>query len=196
MIKVGITGGIGSGKSTITNFFRLIGIPVYQSDMRAKQLTQTNPTIINGLKKILDPDIYDASGILDRKRMASLIFTNEQLRLQVNQLIHPAVRHDFKQWANQCTYAPYVVCEAAIMIESGSYIDMDKIILVTAPTEQRITRTMLRDKLSRNQVLNRIESQLPTEQLLPYASYIVCTDDEHFILPQLISIDSELRNTK
>ncbi len=193
MIKVGITGGIGSGKSTITNFFRLIGIPIYQSDIRAKQLTQTDTTIINGLKKIIAPDIYDASGMLDRKRMASIIFSNEELRQKVNALIHPAVRQDFRQWAAQCTQAPYVVCEAAIMIESGSYADMDKIILVNAPTQQRIERTMLRDKLSQQQVINRIESQMPTEQLMPYATYIVSTDDQHFILPQLISIDTELK---
>lgn len=194
MIKVGITGGIGSGKSTITNFFNLLGIPIYQSDIQAKQLQQSNKKIIDGLKKIFSPDIYLPNGQLNRQLMASIIFTNTDLRQQVNQLIHPIVRTDFRQWASTHTNTPYVVCEAAIMIESGSYADMDKIIVVDAPLQQRIERTMLRDKITRQQVENRIKSQMPTEALLPYANYIINTDDKHFVIPQLLTIDKELRN--
>lgn len=195
MIKIGITGGIGSGKSTITNFFRTLGIPIYSSDLRAKMLTQNNDNIINGLKQLISPNIYDANGQLDRKLMAQLIFNNETLRLQVNQLIHPAVRHDFAQWTNNYeTKVPYVICEAAIMIESGSYADMDKIIVVTAPIEQRIVRTMTRDHITRDQVISRINTQMKDEQLIRYANYIVSTDDRHFIIPQLLTIDSDIRN--
>lgn len=194
MIRIGLTGGIGSGKSTITQLLTTIGVPVYISDIRSKQLTQSDPTIISGLKRLLGDDIYSADGLLNKKKMAQMIFNDKDLLAQVNGLIHPVVHNDFDRWAEEQGEAgvPYVVNEAAIMIENGGYKRMDKVIVVTAPLEQRIARTMARDNASREQVISRINNQMSDEEKVKYADFVITTDDKHFIIPEILKIHNEL----
>lgn len=195
MIKLGITGGIGSGKSTITQMFHVIGVPVYVSDERSKYLSQTNSEIIAGLKQILGDDIYDEMGRLDRKRMASVIFADKEKLQKVNALIHPIVNRDFIEWAEEqkSKGVPYVVNEAAIMIESGSHKLMDKLLVVTAPVEQRVERVMKRDGVGEQQVKSRISNQMSDKEKVEIADYVIVTDDHHFIMPEILALDEELR---
>lgn len=195
MIKLGITGGIGSGKSTITQMFRIIGVPVYVSDERSKYLSQTNSEIIAGLKQILGDDIYDEMGHLDRKRMASVIFADKEKLQKVNALIHPIVNRDFIEWTEEqkSKGVPYVVNEAAIMIESGSHKLMDKLLVVTAPVEQRVERVMKRDGVGEQQVKSRINNQMSDKEKVEIADYVIVTDDHHFIMPEILALDEELR---
>lgn len=194
MIRIGLTGGIGSGKSTITQLFNTLGVPVYIADIRSKELTQNNTEIRNGLKSLLGDDIYGADGLLDKKRMAQMIFGDKDLLAKVNALIHPIVHHDFDMWAveQEKKGACYVVNEAAIMVENGGYKRMDKLIVVTAPIEQRIERTMARDNATREQVEARINNQMPDEEKVKVADHVIVTDDKHFILPEILEIHKQL----
>jgi len=198
MIKVGLTGGIGSGKSTITQLLTTIGVPVYISDIRSKELTQNNCEIRQGLKEILGNDIYGADGTLNKKKMAQMIFNDKALLERVNGLIHPIVHKDFDMWAaeQEKRGVPYVVNEAAIMVENGGYKRMDKLIVITAPLEQRIARTMARDNASREQILSRINNQMPDEEKTKKADYVITTDDKHFILPEILAIHNKLTNNE
>ncbi|MBQ3634121.1 MAG: dephospho-CoA kinase [Bacteroidales bacterium] len=194
MIKVGITGGIGSGKSTIAKTFAALGIPVYFCDIEAKRLTETDRNIVSGLKALLGNDIYTPLGQLRRAEMAAMIFANKTLLAQVNRLIHPVVLSDFERWAvrQKDNGAPWVLCEAAVLVESGLIDRVDRVIVATLPTHTRIKRTMLRDKLSFTDVSRRVNNQLDNDQLIKHADYVISPDDTHFILPSIINICQEL----
>lgn len=194
MIKVGLTGGIGSGKSTIARAFEVLGTPVYYADARSKHLTVTDQRIISGLKEIIGPDVYFADGSLDKKRMAAAIFSNKEQLAKVNALIHPIVAADFEQWAREQAKRgiKYVVHEAAILIENGSYRNFDMILLATAPEQVRVTRTAIRDSATPEQILARIRNQMPDEQKLPYATHVLTTDDHQPVLKHIISIHNKL----
>lgn len=195
MKKVGITGGIGSGKSTVSQAFQSLGIPIYCSDIRSKMLVANDTRIISGLKKILGDDIYSSTGQLDKRRMAAEIFTDKTKLERVNSLIHPIVNENFALWAEQQEQngAPYVINEAAIMIENGSYKLLDHIIIVTAPLELRIQRCIERDHAERTAIEQRINNQIPENEKLSYADDIIITDDRHFILPQILEIHERLK---
>lgn len=195
MIKLGLTGGIGSGKSTITQMFRLLGVPVYVSDDRSKFLTQNNPIIIQGLKHLLGDYIYK-DGLLDKKLMASLIFNDKDLLNEVNHLIHPVVFQDFADWVKfyEQIGTKYVVNEAAIMVESGNYKQMDKLLVVTADVETRVRRVIARDCVTEQQVRSRINNQISDDAKVALADFVIRTDDTHFVLPELLRIDKQLRN--
>ena len=194
MVKlVGLTGGIGSGKTTIARAFEVLEVPVYNSDQRAKWLIVNNRRISDGLVSILGEKVFE-NGELNKKYMASVIFTDRQKLQQVNELIHPIVFDDFRQWAaaHERRGARYVVNEAAILIENGAYKLLDSVILVCAPMETRIERTMLRDKLSRSQVEERIANQSTDEYKMTFANDVIVTDDRHFVLPQILNIHKRL----
>lgn len=195
MKKVGLTGGIGSGKSTVSQAFTSLGIPVYCSDIRSKMLVASDERIISGLKKILGNDIYSPTGELDKRQMASEIFTNKEKLACVNSLIHPIVNEDFANWTEEQKKlgAPYVINEAAIMIENGSYKLLDHIIIVTAPLELRIQRCIERDHVDRQAIEQRINNQMPENEKLSFANDILVTDDKHFILPQILEIHERLK---
>lgn len=193
MKRIGLTGGIGSGKTTIAQAFATLGVPVYNSDSRAKWLTENDSRIRNGLTQIIGPEVF-TDGHLNKKLMASVIFADRQKLTEVNQLIHPIVFDDFDRWADEqeSAGARYVVNEAAILIENDAYKRLDSLILVCAPVETRIERTMLRDKISRKQVEERIANQSSDEQKMPFADDIIVTDDRHLVLPQILDIHKRL----
>src|SRR4051812_8335299 len=147
MMTVGITGGIGSGKTTVCKIFSLLGIPVYNSDDEAKQMYSL-PHVKEGLKKKFGNDILDNTGNVNKKKMSDIIFNDENALKEVNALVHPLVLQKFKEWKAKQT-ASYILKEAAILFESGTYQDCDKIILVTAPAEMRMQRTLQRDNKPR-----------------------------------------------
>lgn len=159
MIKLAITGGIGSGKSYVARqMSRLLGIPVYDSDSNAKRLNEESPRIRQGLAAMVGADVYDAGGHLDKARLAAFLFASEDNARRVNALVHPVVREDFLRWADRQT-APVVAIETALLAESGIDKVVDKVIRVDAPMETRIRRAMQRDGTTREQVLARMARQ-------------------------------------
>ncbi|MCK3684262.1 dephospho-CoA kinase [Maribellus sp. YY47] len=191
-LKVGITGGIGSGKSTICKVFEKLGAPVFEADPVAKRLIDTDPEIRQGLIDLFGPDIYTEKESVDRKKLAEKIFNDEIQLAKVNALVHPAVRAEFLKWA-ESQDVPYVVHEAAILFESGFYQMMDYTILVTAPEEDRIKRVTMRDGSSREQVIERMNKQWADDEKRKLASIEIKNDNRELILPQIVNIDKQLR---
>jgi dephospho-CoA kinase len=181
--KIGLTGGIGAGKSTVAHILLAMGYPVYFSDDRSKQLTQTHPEIRKGLTELIGEQIYKGNQ-LDRSALALAIFSDDTLRVKVNQIIHPIVRLDFDLWVEEQTY-PLVFNEAAILFETGASERFDAMILVTAPEELRIQRVMKRDLCSREEVVNRIKHQWTDEQKMQSADVVIVNDDVQPIIKQV-----------
>ena len=171
MIRVGLTGGIGSGKSTIAGFFRSLGIPVYDSDLRAKELMEGNKAVREGIIGLLGPSAY-TDGKLNRSHISSRVFADRDLLERLNALVHPVVREDFLHWSQQ-QRSPYVIQEAAVLIENGAFRGLDRMILVTAPEEERIRRVMSRDSVSREAVMARMKNQWRDADKIPLADYII-----------------------
>ena len=195
-LRVGITGGIGSGKSFVCAIFESMGIPVYYSDSRAKALMIENPNIVEGMLDIIGADAYRKTGELNREAVGKVLFSQPDKRLKVNALVHPIVRQDASDWHDaQCSSSnppPYTLQEAAIMVESESAKLMDSIIVVTAPEALRIRRVMERDGISEAAVLARIQSQLSEEERLKKADFVVFNDENSLLLPQIVAIHREL----
>jgi dephospho-CoA kinase len=187
---VGLTGGIGSGKSIVARILEAMGFPVYYSDLRAKQLTDTEPSIREGLISLVGPDVYE-NGSLNRSFLAEKIFNDDSLRVQVNELIHPAVRRDFDQWKNE-QEGVLVFNEAAILFETGAYTRFNKNVLITAPVELRIKRVMNRDFTKRMEVESRISKQWPDDKKIPLADFVITNDDRQPLLTQVEKMIKEL----
>ncbi len=188
---VGLTGGIGSGKSTVAMIFSHLGVPVYEADKASKTIIDTNKELQKKLQNLLGDDIVNAEGLIDRERMASIIFNDEELLQKTNALIHPAVGDDFKKWVENQDY-PYVLKEAAILFESGSYRQCDKIVVVEAPEELRIERVMQRGNVKRDQVLERIRNQMPQEQKVALADYVIHNELKQSVITQVLSVHENL----
>lgn len=172
---IGLTGGIGSGKSTIAGFFKEAGVPVYFADEEAKKIMET-VEVIKKVQAVFDENIIE-NNALNRKKIADLVFSAPEKLKKLNAIIHPEVKKHFQAWVKAHHTSPFVIKEAAILFESGTYIDCDKIILVTAPQELRIERVMKRDKVSREQVLDRINHQWPDEKKMKLSDYIIQNTD-------------------
>lgn len=193
MIKIGITGGIGSGKSTVSEIFRLMSIPVYNADIESKKLTNSSQTIRDKLISLFGKELYN-NGNLDKKMLASLIFTNEENLKQVNNIIHPEVEKDFIRWANSKTEHSIVAHEAAILFEAGEDQLMDKVITVYTPLEMRIARVSKRDSTSREMVQERINNQMSEEEKIARSDYVVYNDEQHSLIEQVNNILTDINN--
>ncbi|MDR0537893.1 MAG: dephospho-CoA kinase [Tannerellaceae bacterium] len=190
MIRLGITGGIGSGKSVVSALLQIMRVPVYIADAESKLLVDTSPDIRARLTELFGADIYYENH-LDRSRLASLIFNNATLLAEVNAAIHPEVLHHFRRWSSGLS-SPVCGIETAILFETGFHRDVDFSILVYAPQELRIIRTMQRDGSDRQSVMKRIQNQMPDEEKLSLASFIVYNDGERALIPQVHSILRQL----
>ena len=188
MYKVGITGGIGTGKSIICRIFSVLGIPVYDADSRARWLMENHPDIRIALINWLGEEVY-AGGRLNRPFLASVAFKNAETTETLNRLTHPSVKEDFLNWVEQHKEAPYIVKEAALLYESGSYKDLDSMIVVSAPLEMRIERVLQRDpQRDRQQILDIIQRQWPDEKKLSLADYIIHNDEQSLVVEQVLSL--------
>jgi dephospho-CoA kinase len=181
--RIGLTGGIGSGKSTVARILIAMGYPVYFSDDRSKFLTDTHPAIRQGLAELIGNHIYKGNQ-LDRSALALAIFSNDELRVKVNQLIHPTVRLDFDGWVDEQNHE-IVFNEAAILFETGAAERFDAMVLVTAPEELRISRVMQRDQCTREEVVNRINHQWTDEQKAKLADAVIVNDDVQPLIKQV-----------
>lgn len=171
---IGLTGGIGSGKTTIANHFRVAGIPVYIADDEARKIMQSD-VIIAQIKKTFGNTVFD-NGILNREKLSGIVFNDPEKLKLLNAIIHPAVKKHFSSWILNQKYAPYIIYEAAILFESGSYKDCDIIITVTAPLELRIQRVIQRDKTTRENVLSRINMQWNDEKRIEKSDFVIEND--------------------
>ncbi len=191
MKRLGITGGIGSGKSIVSEVFRCMGIPTYDADKASKRLLSNNDILKGKIKEILGEDIYTNEG-LDKKRMAKMIFNDTNLLQQVNSVVHPAVFEDFKQWCDSQT-APIVACETAILFECGMEQQVEQVITVTASLKTRIERCMLRDHATAEQIEARIANQMDQEEKAKRSHFVIDNDGQQPILPQIREIIESIK---
>jgi len=192
MIKVGVTGGIGSGKTLICEIFERLGIPVFNADVEAKEIYNTDKKVIEQVQQLFGHDIYH-QGKLKRDILAKIIFNDSKALDKVNAIVHPKVREYFIDWTEKQT-SEYVIEEAAILFESNAYLDLDYIINVHARQENRIERVMNRDNISKEQVLSRMKNQLCDEKRMKLADFTIYNDGDRMILPQVIEIHQKIIN--
>ncbi|CAM3864877.1 dephospho-CoA kinase [Flavobacterium cucumis] len=169
---IGLTGGIGSGKSTVANYIASKGIPVYIADEEAKKLMNSEQ-LLTKIQAIFEENIMTDSGNLDRKKIAEIVFNAPEKLTELNKIVHPAVKIHFDNWVKLHKNNPFVIKEAAILFESGGNLTCDKVILVTAPEELRIERAMKRDKVDRASVMKRIQNQWSEEEKIKRSDFIV-----------------------
>ncbi len=191
MITIGITGGIGSGKTTCCKLFEELGTPVYYADTRAKQLMISNKPLKTQIKALLGDDAYHTNGRPNRPYIASKIFNDKQLLKKMNGLVHPAVGMDVIGWA-QVQQSPYVMYEAALLVENGSYKNFNKLIVVTCPKDERIKRVMKRDNISKEAVLARMKNQLPEKKKVAVADFIIDNSGNQKLDVQIRRIHKEI----
>ena len=187
-LKIGITGGIGSGKTTVCRIFEALGIPVYYADSRAKWLMVNDTDLVNSIIDLFGKQAYLDDGGLNRAYIAQLVFNDQSLLSQLNALVHPAVAHDTLRWNEEQIDVPYTLKEAALLFESGSHLRLDKVIAVSAPEKLRINRVMQRDQISEAQVRSRMDKQMPEAEKIAMADYIIYNDGEQSLVSQVIEI--------
>jgi len=195
MFRVGVTGGIGSGKSLVCRILEILDVPVYHADLEARRLMNTHPGLVTGIRELLGDEAY-REGVLDRKYVGSRVFTDEDLLQSLNRIVHPVVREDFLAWAGDQKGVPYVVEEAAILFESGADRFMDYTVLVYAPAEVRISRVVERDHVNREEVIRRMSHQWDEEEKRSRAGEVIFNDGSVMLLPQVLRIHEKISNRK
>lgn|SRR5690606_15495034 len=190
-LKVGITGGIGSGKSFVSKLFKTLGVPFYDADKEAKAIMNSSDTVRKGLIAAFGESVYFADGTLNRKWLAEQVFNNNDQLAILNGIVHPVVIQHAVDWAN-AQRSCYSLKEAALLFESGSYKTLDYTILVIAPQDVRIERVMARDNVSREEVINRINKQMSDEAKMEMAHFILVNDGIEPLLPQIYNIHKQL----
>jgi len=192
MFKVGITGGIGSGKTTVCKVFEVLGIPVFYADAVAKEIMCTDALLIEGIKSAFGKESYFEDGKLNNKHIAGIVFNNETELSKLNSLVHPAVFRAFDFWEGQVPAdVPYTLKEAALLFESGSYKMCDTTILVTAPLEIKLSRVMQRDGISAEQVKARMNKQFTDEKKIEMANHFIVNEEGHSIIEQVLALHCE-----
>lgn len=191
-IRVGITGGIGSGKSTVCQVFKILGVPVYAADDRAKWLMSNDAGLKSQLAEVFGPESFLPDGRINRSFLAQKVFPDPGKVKMINALVHPAVREDFKSWAEKQT-APYLLKEAALLFETGASQGLDKVINVSSPLKIRMARVLMRDPhRNENQVNQIINQQLPDEKKNELADFVIKNTENKLLLPQILEIHKKL----
>jgi dephospho-CoA kinase len=192
MMKIGITGGIGSGKSTVCRVFENLGIPVFYADTVAKEIMVTDKELVAAVKDTFGAESYDAAGRLNNKHIAGIVFNNNIELNKLNELVHPAVFRAFDLWLTRVPLtAPYILKEAALLFESGSYMLCDKSVLVIAPVETRLKRVMKRDGSTEEQVLARMNKQLSDVEKMKMADFLIRNDESQSVILQVMELHSQ-----
>lgn len=193
MIKTGITGGIGSGKTSITKIFEILGVPVYNADFQAKKLINSNEAIISAISDTFGNNIYQ-NGKIDRAKLAGIVFNNKEALQKLNQIVHPEVQKDYEKWLENHADCSYTLKEAALLFESESYKLLEYVICVYAPEEIRIERIIKRDNVSKENVLSRIQNQLSDKIKISKSNAVIYNDDKQLVIPQVLNIHKTLIN--
>jgi dephospho-CoA kinase len=190
MLRIGLTGGIGSGKSTVARIFEVLGIPVYNADAASKKLMQENKELVAKIKNAFGEQAYK-NGILDRKYLSRTVFVNiEKLNL-LNSLVHPATIKDAAEWMSKQS-SPYSIKEAALIFESGSEKNLDYVIGVQSPLSLRLQRTIDRDHITIEQVKARMNHQMDEEQKMRLCNYVIVNDEQELLIPQVLELHGKL----
>src|SRR6187431_3629058 len=190
VLKVGLTGGIGSGKSTVAQIFEVLGIPVYYADMAAKKIMNEDEDLRSAITNIFGEQAYP-NNILNRKYISSIVFSDPAKLQHLNALVHPATKKDGEAWMEQQT-SPYAIHEAALIFEAKVSDRLDLVIGVSSPIQLRIKRAMERDKVSREEVLKRMEQQLDEELKMSKCNFVLINDEQQLLIPQVLEIHEEL----
>lgn len=190
MLKIGITGGIGSGKSTVARLFKVLGIPVYAADDAAKRLMNEDAALVNQVKTLFGEEAY-TNGLLNRKYIAAIVFADAEKLAQLNAAVHPVTLRDADEWMQKQT-APYAIKEAAVMFESGAHEHLDYVIGVSAPAPLRILRAMNRDNISREEVMARMDRQMAETIKMRLCDFIIYNDEQQLVIPQVLALHQKL----
>ncbi len=188
MLKIGLTGNIGSGKTTVSKIFEVLGIPVFYADEAAKSVMVNDGRLISELKSQFGEESYFADGALNRKHIASIVFNDDAALARLNAIVHPATFRAFDAWVANISDVPYVVKEAALLFESDSYKLCDRTIMVQAPLDMRIKRVIDRDGLSREEIEKREAHQFTEEKKAQLADHIIKNDDTELVIPQVLKL--------
>jgi dephospho-CoA kinase len=191
MILVGLTGGIGSGKTTVCQVFEKMGIPIYNADERAKAITENDQQVKEKIKIRFGSTIYTSEG-LNREKLASIVFDDPIALSGLNHIVHPAVEKDYHNWLKEHKDAPYTIKEAAIIFETGSYKEFDKIILITAPEQLRISRVVKRNSVNPEEVKKRIANQASDEYKIQLSDFVIVNDEQQLVIPQVLAVHNAL----
>ncbi|MFP4023187.1 MAG: dephospho-CoA kinase [Thiohalospira sp.] len=192
MIKVGVTGGIGSGKTLVCQIFEKLGIPVFNADIEAKKIINSDKSVVEQIKHSFGSDIYNRNQI-KKEVLAQIIFNDNKALNRINSIVHPKVREYFLDWAEKQN-SQYVIEEAAILFESNAYLDLDYIVNIHANKKSRINRVMSRDKIGKEQVLSRMKNQLCDEKRMKLADFTIYNDGDRMLLPQVVDIHQKILN--
>lgn len=195
MLKIGITGGIGSGKTTVCKVFQLLGIPLYNADIEAKKLLNFDKEVNNQIIKTFGKTIVNDNNQIDRVKLGSIVFNNKEKLEKLNKIVHPAVAKHFSNWLDINKEHQYILKEAAILFESNAYKAVDKVITVIAPLELRIKRSIDRDKTNRETVEQRIKNQMSDEEKIKLSDYIIHNNESELLIPQIIELHQQLSSS-
>ena len=191
-LQIGITGGIGAGKSLICRIFHCLGIPVYDADGHAKELMTTDVILISNIKKEFGELSYNTDGTLNRNYLSSAVFDDSEKLSKLNSLVHPQVGADYNRWVEKHRNYPYVMKEAALLFEAGSDKLLDKVIVIHAPEELRIQRVIARDPhRSKDQVRAIMSKQMPEAQKMEKADFVIINDEKELVVPQVLELHNQ-----
>ena len=188
MLKIGITGNIGSGKTTVSKIFEVLGIPVFYADDEAKNVMVNDAILIDSIKKTFGAQSYFDDGTLNRKHIAGIVFNNDAELGKLNAIVHPGTFRAFDNWLPRHMNSPYILKEAALLFESDSYKLCDKTIMVTAPLDMRVKRVMLRDGLSEEEILKREANQFTEEKKTGLSNFVIKNDNVELVIPQVLKL--------
>jgi dephospho-CoA kinase len=191
MLKIGITGGIGSGKTTVCRVFELLGIPIFYADTVAKLIMNTDPVLKEEILKTFGEKSYSMDGVLNRTHLSSIVFNNESELNKLNALVHPAVFRAFDKWLAIHHDAPYIIKEAALLFETKSYTMCDLSVLVVSPEAFRVRMVIARDGISQDEIVLRMKRQFSDEQKMKLADHILFNDENQLLIPQILELDQQ-----
>ncbi len=193
MQKIGLTGNIGSGKTTVCRIFETLGVPVFYADIEAKKILNS-PEIIKKLQGLFGNDVIDSDGKPNRGKIAGIVFNNKDKLDKLNAIIHPAVIDSYNSWTAKHRDFPYTIKEAAILFESGYDSAIDKVIVVASDEKLMIQRVAKRDNVNKSEVLSRLENQMSQDEKVKRADFVIYNDEREMILPQILDIHKFLSN--
>lgn len=189
MLRIGLTGGMGSGKSTVANIFEVLGIPVYNADAASKKLMNEDAKVKAGVQKAFGKNVY-RGGKLDKNHLAKIVFSDKNKLELLNSIVHPATLQDAKEWI-EIQNAPYIIKEAALLFESGAHTFLDHVIGVNSPEHLRIARIMKRDKISLEEILNRVNKQMKEEEKMRLCDFIIINNEKQMLIPQVLALHQQ-----
>ena len=191
-LQLGVTGGIGSGKSLVCRIFQLLGVPVYDADSRAKELMTTDSILIEQIKKEFGTQSYSTDGHIERTALAQTVFADSAKLEKLNRLVHPRVGEDYNHWLVQYFDKPYVIKEAALIYEAGSWKGLDKVIVVSSPEDLRMKRVLSRDPhRTAKDIQSIFRNQMPEEEKLKRADFVIINDESQLVIPQILRLHEQ-----